>query len=379
MLVADVPATRPRRWGFCKICKVVLNSELQAHQHVEGSKHRLNEQLVKEGRLPELQESKRAFHELDAESSLEENLPKRRRLSGQGAGFVGAGSRAHEKEGAVEQIARGPGDRAEADHFDRRREEKYGVSERDDLKSGRRSFEAKHDPTSGHASDISDDGRTKLIWLIGSNQLGAVHNNILNRQHTSFNLGLESRNIAIEWLVWKELALGDVMFQLEKKSAEGTPDCIVLHIGGTELADKKYSIKDELMNVVDAVFKRFQSTKIVWCEIIPDNLGVALARPISVNNIRRSIDDTLASYVLEIGGCYLRLDHDLKNRAMFKFLHDGNLHLSAMGIEKFETILRGGLVSLMARDMKIVPTMKQLPNRVNDFVARNLTMFRRKY
>lgn len=192
-------------------------------------------------------------------------------------------------------------------------------------------------------------------------------------------MGLHHRNFSLLWHCKKDTKTTDVLEILQKlhASEKADPDGIILHLGSVECAEKyDLNVKYSIMDLYDGINKEFPNAKIIWIQLLPDTLGGQ--NPVLVNRRRNILDDQIAVYVLEKGGAYIRLQHDMRDKKMFDHLESGDLKLTTAGIELFMIILEGGIVSIMNRGIRIHPNLTQLPKRCNQFVGQNMKLFKWK-
>lgn len=84
-----------------------------------------------------------------------------------------------------------------------------------------------------------------------------------------------------------------------------------------------------------------------------------------------TLDDTLACYTLEKGGCYVHYSTVVRNPELFNLSVDDS-KLSSEGLDKMEMIVKGGLISVVHKHFSIHPDMTSLPPLMNNFVHINI-------
>lgn len=219
------------------------------------------------------------------------------------------------------------------------------------------------------------DGPIRRVWLVGTGHLGAVES-VLHRAD-NLSMSLDTRGFSLLWHCKRDTKATDVMDVLHKlKNAEkNDPDCIILHIGGVEFADKvEINFKYDVMDMIDKIKTEFPNTKQVWCQLLPDFLGED-DNPYTLNKRRNFVDDQIAVYMLEKDGSYIRLQHDMRDKKMF-VVNGKDIKMTNLGADVFKGVLKGGIISILNRGIHIHPDMTLLPKRCYKYVGDNPDKFR---
>ena len=186
------------------------------------------------------------------------------------------------------------------------------------------------------------------------------------------DLGLLERNIMVYWYCKRGLKFKDVLPAVHKKLDKGfTPQMIILHCGGNDLDDQSTDLESEVRMTVDAILNELPNVKIVWSMILPRWLGPGDVG--AVNRLRNTLNEKIARFVLDLGGCYLRYPTiSLKENRLYRESSDGDLVLSYEGQDRLLETLKGGIVSILQRKIIIHPELVNLEPLVSDFVNVNL-------
>lgn len=210
--------------------------------------------------------------------------------------------------------------------------------------------------------------RNDTVWVVGTEDMLKVQLLTGDMQSLGSDLGLRPKNISVVWNCSKGLRMKDVPAVLQKMATENDddPKCIILHVGRNDL--EPLSRSDFLgigKHMIHSIVKEFKNTKLIWSELLPSARGM--------NPLRVALDDALASTVLESGGCYMHYPGlELVNRQIFTETENGELSLTEEGGLKMMHVMKGGIISILHRDILIVPVLQGVPNSVSNFVKKNL-------
>ena len=189
----------------------------------------------------------------------------------------------------------------------------------------------------------------------------------LQEYHATGDLGLSPCNISVVWKCIDGLCIADVLPLIAKmRSQEANPDCIILHVGINDLEkSSQFDFKDAAFDMIVEIRRQFPGVKLAWSQLLP--------KLRTRDSVRRLADDIIATYVLEGGGQYIHYPALVyMDRSLFKMSRTGKLEMSVEGIVKMRPILRGAMISIMKRNLSIVPVLKNLPTNVSKFVNRNM-------
>lgn len=213
---------------------------------------------------------------------------------------------------------------------------------------------------------LSDASR-KIAWIIGTEEMKKLQQTIADREGYGSSFGLDRHNISVIWNCPCGLRIQDVLSTVSKMKIEETkPHCIVLHVGANDL-EKMYKndFKNEAIKMIDGLFQQFPEVKIVWSQLFPRSRGT--------NALRVSLDDEIAAYVLNANGHYIRYPTlEVADSSVFSMSKKGNLELTSEGVSKMMTVLKGGLTSIINRNISIIPVLRNLPRHVSLFVQKNM-------
>lgn len=215
---------------------------------------------------------------------------------------------------------------------------------------------------------VTDAGgiKTRIVWIIGTEEIKGLQQYSGDCENYGPNFGLGKFNIAVIWKCERGLRMRDVLPVVSKMKIEETkPNCIVLHVGGNDLEKmSKLDFKGVAIDMIDSLKQQFPGVKLVWSQLLPRSRGL--------NATRVAIDDEIASYVLEGNGHYIRYPAiEVTDSKVFKMSKNGELDLTTEGILKMMPVLKGGLVSIINRNISIIPVLKNLPRNVSLFVNKN--------
>ena len=215
------------------------------------------------------------------------------------------------------------------------------------------------------------DGEIQKVWVFGTGEMKDLRD--LGRQSSlGTDLGLLSRNIMVYWYCKRGMKIKDILPAVHRKIDKGfTPKMIVLHCGGNDLGDSSDDIEAEIRLTVDAILNELPEVKIVWSMILPRWLGRSDVA--AINRQRDTINERIARFVLDSGGCYLRYPTiNLKEDRLYRESHDGDIILSTEGQERLLATLKGGIVSILLRNVTIAPELVDLEPLVEEFVKKNI-------
>lgn len=209
------------------------------------------------------------------------------------------------------------------------------------------------------------------VWIFGTGEMKDLRD--MGRQSSlGADLGLLEKNIMLYWYCKRGLKFRDILPALHKKLEKGfTPQCIILHCGGNDLNELADDLEEQVRRTVDEILNELPGVKIVWSMILPRWLGPGDVS--SQNRKRNSINDTVARFILELGGCYLKYpDISLRDKHLYRESGDGDLVLSYDGQERLLETLKGGIVSILHRGVTIHPELKDLEPLVSEYVSENV-------
>lgn len=219
------------------------------------------------------------------------------------------------------------------------------------------------------------EGEIRKVWIFGTGEMQHLHD--LGKQTSlGTDLGLLERNIMVYWYTKRGLKFRDVLKAVHKKLDKGfTPDMIILHCGGNDLAENEMDLESEVRMTVDAISNELPNVKIVWSMILPRWLGQGNVG--SENRRRNFLNEKIARFVLDSGGCYLRYPSiTLRENHLYKKSFDGDIELSDEGYDRLLDTLKGGIVSILQRGITIHPELYDLEPLVSEFVNENSGKFR---
>ena len=220
------------------------------------------------------------------------------------------------------------------------------------------------------------DGPERKVWLIGTRHLAALES-FLHRAG-NLDLGLESRGFNLLWHCRKDTQATDVMdiMRKMKRSEQSDPDLLFLHIGGVEITDKiEQDFKYRVQELIDTIASEFPGTKLAWIQLLPEKLPDKLNLA-KLNKQRNFVDDHLAVYALSKGASYVRLQHDLRDKRMFKVTKN-EIKILPHAIDLLKSVLKGGVLSILDRGILIHPDMTLLPKQCHMFVGKNRELFQK--
>ena len=179
----------------------------------------------------------------------------------------------------------------------------------------------------------------------------------------------------VHWYTKRGLKFRDVLKAVHNKIDKGfTPAMIILHCGGNDLYEPENDLESEVRMTVDAILNELPSVKIVWSMILPRWLGPGDVG--SINRRRNQVNDRIARFVLDNGGSYLRYPSiTLRENHLYKESPDGDLMLSDEGYDRLLSTLKGGIISILIREITIAPDLIDLEPSVNEFIQENREKF----
>ncbi|XP_045181773.2 serine/arginine repetitive matrix protein 1-like isoform X3 [Mercenaria mercenaria] len=366
-------------WGHCSVCNVPLNSEKQAIEHVSGDLHRSNEDLQRVQSSPSRQNVDYANHNRGSHSRAgtsewsntgqrtgdsvqrlrSDDLLERKRHRSTDSDFDHKEVKRRSITDDFEQVSDNEGnDYPGPEYFD-------GAGDLDDSLSNW--HDNRGPPSRSTGKSRSEHSGRRSVWIIGTDEMKALQQYSADSANYGSDFGLGHHNISVVWNCTRGLCLRDVLPTLAKMKIEETkPDCIVLHVGVNDLEKlSRLNFKGVAMDMIDGILEQFPGVKLAWSELLPKSRGV--------NSVRVAVNDEIATYILEGNGHYIHYPAlDLMDRNVFKMSKNGEFEITVEGIIKMMPVLKGGLVSILNRNISIVPVLSNLPKNVSFFVNKNM-------
>ena len=211
----------------------------------------------------------------------------------------------------------------------------------------------------------------KAIWIIGTGEMKDFIDKTISKGtlRQAFNM----RDYSFVWHCARGLRLKDVLPAVKSLLKRGpVPAYIILHVGGNELGElSDVDFVSYAKDMIHSIRSLVPNARLVWDQLLPRCTG--FKDSYTLNKFRREIDDEIAFLVLEMGGGYLRFPGiQLKCRHLYDESKDGDLSLSRMGVQTMAKYFTGGVRSIILRDMRIVPNMKDLATLCSGFVRSNI-------
>lgn len=151
-------------------------------------------------------------------------------------------------------------------------------------------------------------------------------------------------------LKWKQL----VPLLKHLLTVEERPDFLIIHCGGNSIGMKStaeliFDMKQDLVEI----FRLFHNSVIIWSQILPRLSWRGPIEHAAMERSRRRVNNGIASFILGIGGKYLRYPVITGNDCSF-YLPDG-VHLSDKGNMIFLNTIRDGLVQFITQQANVYP------------------------
>ena len=197
----------------------------------------------------------------------------------------------------------------------------------------------------------------KSIWIVGSSIIRHAFVHARN-SYSGTQLDLKRHYGSVLWqgssgLKWESLVPKiKLLLSLESQ----VPDYIVIHCGGNNIGGKKKSIvlRKQMEKTIISLHKHLPNTKLVWSQILPRRKYRSKIPTFELDEVRKRINNRLATVVLRTGGNYIRYPElSLKNRDFFE---DDGVHLSLLGNDVFLYRIQQAFQTFLTSEIKVSPT-----------------------
>lgn len=196
-------------------------------------------------------------------------------------------------------------------------------------------------------------GNSLQFWLVGSSII--KHAFLEARKNPSgVNLGLERHGIRLWWQGRSGLVLMKLKGQIRlMMKFEDPPNFILIHIGGNDLGNIKLGVlRNRLKNFMVWLKDMMPEVTIIWSQILPRTNWRYSKNVEAMDKARARLNSSIASFVLRMGGGYLRYP-DIKGNPTF--LKDDGVHLTDLGNNIFNNTIQGGFEEFVLHGVGTYP------------------------
>lgn len=140
----------------------------------------------------------------------------------------------------------------------------------------------------------------------------------------------------------------------ELLNTKGTPEIVVIHCGANDLGlVPGFTLRKHLCIILGILRDWIPTALIVWSQMLPRLSWREIQPPSIMNKTRCRVNREVASFVLKLGGAYIKYkDICVLNRQLF--LHDG-VHLSEIGNGIFLNVLQSALEVFLSSEARVFP------------------------
>lgn len=196
------------------------------------------------------------------------------------------------------------------------------------------------------------------IWIVGSSIIKRAFCYGRSQGHNGSQLGLETE-VDILWqgrsgLKWQQL----VPMLKHLLTIGETPNFLIIHCGGNSIGlSSTYELIFRMKEDVNRIIKMFPRTVIIWSQILPRLSWRGHIEHYAMEKARRRVNNGVASYILGLGGKYLRYP-DITDKDCSFYLSDG-VHLSDLGNKLFINTIKQGLMHFTSGRIDVYPDSGQ--------------------
>lgn len=187
-------------------------------------------------------------------------------------------------------------------------------------------------------------GETK-VWIVGSSIIKNAFIEARNRPG-GINLGLNRLGVSVWWQGLSGMSVYRLKQQIRTMMRlEDAPHFLILHIAGNDIGSRKIGyLRNDLKSILRWVTRVLPNTIIIWSQVLPRITWRYSSNLSAMEKCRYRINNTIASYILNNGGCYVRYP-DI--RANHTFLTADGVHLTEIGNSVFLNTLQGAIEHFM--------------------------------
>lgn len=129
---------------------------------------------------------------------------------------------------------------------------------------------------------------------------------------------------------------------------EAPPAYIVLHIGGNDIGNEKVGyLRNRIKVILRSIKRKMPDTIIIWSQILPRSSYRYSDNIKAMEKCRYRINNSIAKFVLTMGGKYIRHPDLFQNRS-YLYEKDG-VHPTKLGYELFLKDIQGGIEQFVSQ------------------------------
>lgn len=184
-------------------------------------------------------------------------------------------------------------------------------------------------------------GNTVKVWIVGSSIVKNAF--ITSRQRPGgVNLGLDRLGVSVWWQGLSGMSIKRLKQQIKTMMRfEDPPEFLILHIAGNDIGNTMVGyLRNELKQILRWVAQMLPNTVLVWSQILPRIEWRYSKNTEAMGKSRYRINNSIASFVLRMGGCYIRYPDIRPNN---KFIASDRVHLTNFGNEVFLNTIQGSI------------------------------------
>ena len=165
---------------------------------------------------------------------------------------------------------------------------------------------------------------------------------VARQQPGGINLGLSIINVEIWWQGIRGLVIEQIMKQIVTMlQYEDPPNYIFLHVSANSIGHSKIGhIRNQLKVTINWIHNKLPKAIIIWSQILPRFCWRYSSNLIAMEKCRYRLNNSIASYVLRLGGRYIRYQ---EIKAVDIVLQNDGVHLTNLANELFLNSVQGGL------------------------------------
>ena len=206
-----------------------------------------------------------------------------------------------------------------------------------------------------------------IIWIIGTSIVKDIAKEVTEGP-IGKNLGLDADVTEIKWHGEADMTINDILpavtFLLKTNEK---PHMIIVQCGDNDICEGKNSDCYDVMNRdLKVIQEKIPGVRLVWSQILPpwNRQGIQM---LSLNKSRRRINRFCVKAFHEHDGCYLKhVNFTLDGKdQLFRSHTDNYLHLSEVGVQKYITNLKDGILYFVLGLGNLFPFLETWPPENN--------------
>lgn len=193
------------------------------------------------------------------------------------------------------------------------------------------------------------------MWIVGSSLIQDAFLSSYYRPGGT-SLGLGRINVSLWWQGRRGMTTSEIITTIRKmKRYNHPPQYLILHVSGNDLGYIKVGfLRNQIKNILRWIYKELPHTTVVWSQILPRLNWRYTCNHKAMMACRYRINNSIATFVLQNGGCYIRYPDIKPNHTCLK--QDG-VHLTPLGNDLFLNVLQGAIETFVLYGNGTFPNM----------------------